>query len=54
MKISIITVCYNAAKTIRDACASVLAQAQTQGAGVEEKGTGNGEQGTGEEFYLIR
>ena len=32
MKISVITVCYNAAKTIRDACASVAAQ---QGVEVE-------------------
>ena len=54
MKISIITVCYNAARTIRDACASVLAQTQTQGTGVEEKGTGNGEQGTGVAIDLIR
>ena len=53
MKISIITVCYNAAKTIRDALESVCAQAQTQGAGVEEKGTGNGEQGTGVEIEHI-
>ena len=30
MKISVITVCYNAARTIRDACASVAAQAQAQ------------------------
>ena len=35
MKISIITVCYNAAKTIRDALESVCAQAQKQGTGVE-------------------
>ena len=40
MKISIITVCYNAAKTIRDACASVAAQAEAQGTGSREQGTG--------------
>lgn len=33
MKISVVTVCYNAAKTIRDACASVRAQAQAKAKG---------------------
>ena len=37
MKISIITVCYNAAKTIRDACASVAAQAKVKDEGEGEQ-----------------
>ena len=35
MKISIITVCYNAARTIRDALESVAAQAQGSGVEIE-------------------
>ena len=35
MRISVITVCYNAAKTIRDACASVAAQVEGRGKGEE-------------------
>ena len=38
MRISIITVCYNAAKTIRDTCESVLSQVEGSGIGDQRSG----------------